>query len=149
MLDNDGEVRSLIAALRERRVEFVILDVLNVLHRSDENDNTQMAEVLRKAKRIQSETGAALGIIHHFNKSDASSRITRRLRGASAIAGFAEWVIGISMADEENGIRKMEFELKAGAPPDPIHFIMDGREGNVRVRRIAMQARTERTTRAQ
>jgi replicative DNA helicase len=147
MLDNEQEVRNLVAALRERKIEFVILDVLNVLHRSDENDNTQMAEVLRKAKRIQDETGAALGIIHHFNKSDSSTRITRRLRGASAIAGFAEWVIGISMADEENGIRKMEFELKAGAPPDPVYFVMDGQEGNVRVKRIAMQARSERSMR--
>ena len=149
MLDNDGEVRNLIAALRERKIEFCILDVLNVLHRADENDNSQMADVLRKAKRIQDETGAALGIIHHFNKSDAATRITRRLRGASAIAGFAEWVIGISMADEENGIRKMEFELKAGAAPDPIYFVMDGQEGSVRVKRITMQSRNERTARKQ
>lgn len=149
MLDNEREVRNLIAALRERKIEFVILDVLNVLHRADENDNSQMAEVLRKASSIQDATGAGLGIIHHFNKSDASTRITRRLRGASAIAGFAEWVIGISMADEENGIRRMEFELKAGAAPDPVHFIIDGQESTARLKRITMQSRNERTTRRQ
>lgn len=149
MLDNPQEVRNLIAALRERKIEFIILDVLNVLHRADENDNSQMAEVLRKASSIQDATGAGLGIIHHFNKSDASTRITRRLRGASAIAGFAEWVIGISMADEENGIRRMEFELKAGAAPDPVHFIIDGQESTARLKRITMQSRNERTTRRQ
>lgn len=139
MLDNDNEVRNLVSALRERRIEFLILDVLNVLHKSDENDNTQMAEVLRKAKRIQDDTGASLGIIHHFNKTDTGGRITRRLRGASAIAGFAEWIVGISMANEENGVRKMEFELKAGAAPDPIYFIMNSSEGTVRLKRVLMQ----------
>jgi hypothetical protein len=48
--------------------------------------------------------------------------MTQRLRGASAIAGWAEWLIGISMADEETKVRRMDFELKAACPPDPIYF---------------------------
>lgn len=51
--------------------------------------------------------------------------MTQRLRGSSAIAGWAEWLIGISMADEETKTRRMEFELKAAQPPDPIFYRID------------------------
>lgn len=140
MLDNDCEMQDLIAALRERKIEFVLLDVLNVLHRADENDNTQMADVLRKAKKIQEKTGASLGIIHHFSKSETAKRITQRLRGASAIAGFAEWIIGLTMADEEAQVRRVEFELKAAAPPDPIYFSIAPDGNGIKLSRVAMQA---------
>ena len=48
--------------------------------------------------------------------------MTQRLRGSSAIAGWAEWLTGISMADQDTKTRRMEFELKAAQPPDPIHY---------------------------
>ena len=48
--------------------------------------------------------------------------MTQRLRGSSAIAGWAEWLIGISMADQDTKTRCMEFELKAAQPQDPIHY---------------------------
>lgn len=149
MLDNEQELSELINACREKRIEFIILDVLNILHQADENDNTQMAGVLRKVKWLHEETGAAIGILHHYKKED-SGRITQRLRGASAIAGFAEWVIGLSMADEEAKIRKMEFELKAGQPPEPIYFAISAEEGKpARIQRVMLQTQTRATQRQQ
>jgi len=149
MLDNEQELSELINACREKRIEFIILDVLNILHQADENDNTQMASVLRKVKWLHEETGAAIGILHHYKKED-SGRITQRLRGASAIAGFAEWVIGLSMADEEAKIRRMEFELKAGQPPEPIYFSINAEEGKpAKIQRVMLQNPPKQTQRAQ
>jgi hypothetical protein len=149
MLDNEQELSELINACRTKKIEFIILDVLNILHQADENDNTQMAGVLRRVKWLAEETGAAIGILHHYKKED-SGRITQRLRGASAIAGFAEWVIGLSMADEEAKIRRMEFELKAGQPPDPIHFCINAQEGMpARIQRIMLQNQPPKQQRAQ
>jgi hypothetical protein len=128
MLDNEEELNELMVAIKERRLEFVLLDVFNVLHAADENDNTEMRKVLNQCKRIQDESGASIGILHHFNKETQGS-ITQRLRGASAISGFAEWMIGITMADEEMRIRRMEFELKAASPPEAIHFHIKATEG--------------------
>ncbi len=128
MLDNEEEMNELLAAIKAKRLEFVILDVFNVLHAADENDNTEMRKVLNQCKRIQDESGAAIGILHHFNKETQGS-VTQRLRGASAISGFAEWMIGITMADEELRIRRMEFELKAACPPEPICFHIKAAEG--------------------
>jgi hypothetical protein len=48
--------------------------------------------------------------------------MTQRLRGSSAIAGWAEWLIGLTLVDEVQKIRRMEFELKAAQPPDAIGF---------------------------
>lgn len=144
MLDNDSEVRELISVCRERKIEFLFLDVLNILHKADENDNTQMAEILRKVKWLSQETKAQIGILHHYKKED-SGRITTRLRGASAIAGFAEWVIGISMSDEEARVRKMEFELKAGNPPESIYFVIDAQESKpAKIQRISTQTKQQR-----
>jgi RecA-family ATPase len=128
MLDNKEEMNELLAAIKAKRLEFVILDVFNVLHAADENDNTEMRKVLNQCKRIQDESGAAISILHHFNK-DTGGSITQRLRGASAISGFAEWMIGITMADEDSRVRRMEFELKAACPPEPIYFHIKAAEG--------------------
>ena len=116
MLDNEEQVSELMDALKQRQIEFAIFDVFNVLHAADENDNTEMRRVLRQLSKIQAEVGCAIGVVHHFNKAEQGS-MTQRLRGSSAIAGWAEWLIGISMADEEQKIRRMEFELKAAQPP--------------------------------
>lgn len=121
MLDCELEMNELLTALRQVKPQFVLFDVLNVLHGKDENDNTEMRSVLSGLTRVQTEVNCSVGVVHHFNKNDSGS-MTQRLRGSSAIAGWAEWLVGISMADDELKIRKMEFELKAAMPPEPIFF---------------------------
>jgi hypothetical protein len=121
MLDNALQMQELLAALRQVRPGFAIFDVFNVLHAADENDNHEMRTILRQFSTIQAEIGCGIGVVHHYNKADQGS-MTQRLRGSSAIAGWAEWLIGISMADEETKTRRMEFELKAAQPSDPIYY---------------------------
>ena len=121
MLDNDEQLQKLIRALKRFSPEFVIFDVFNVFHAKDENDNSEMRAVLRQLLKVQAEVGCSVGVVHHYNKGTCES-MTQRLRGASAIAGWAEWLIGISIADTDQRVRKMEFELKAASPPDPIYY---------------------------
>lgn len=147
MFDNEEEVDELISEAKNRHLEMIFFDVFNILHRADENDNAQMTEVLRKVRSIQDKCGASLGILHHFNKDARMSRITQRLRGASAIAGFAEWVIGISMIDEETRIRRMDFDLKSGAL-DSIHFAIDAEENSsARIYRVKVESESPQTVR--
>jgi len=124
MLDNPEQMTELLADLRSLKPRFAIFDVFNVLHCADENDNQEMRTILRQLSTIQAEIGCGIGVVHHYNKADQGS-MTQRLRGSSAIAGWAEWLIGISMADENTKTRRMEFELKAAQPPDPIYFRID------------------------
>jgi hypothetical protein len=60
-------------------------------------------------------------LVHHFGKAEQGSLI-KRIRGSSAISGWVEWAIGISVADQEMGVRKMEFETKADQPPAPVYY---------------------------
>ena len=138
MLDNPGQVAELIGEFKKRQIEFAVFDVFNVLHASDENDNTQMRAVLRQLTRIQTQTGCSIGVVHHFNKADTGG-LTQRMRGASSIAGWAEWLIGITLADEETKTRRMEFELKAAQPPEPIHYRIDSDAGGARLVRTLFE----------
>jgi hypothetical protein len=124
MLDNSLELADLITDLKHRGTEFLILDVFNVLHAADENDNTAMRQVLNLVTEIQNEVGCSICIVHHWNKSNQGS-ITEKLRGASAIAGWAEWVIGISLKDPVQRVRRMEFDLKVASAPEPLNFQID------------------------
>jgi RecA-family ATPase len=138
MLDQPEQVAELIAALKDRQIEFAIFDVFNVMHAADENDNTEMRQVLRQLSAIQTAVGCGIGVVHHYNKATTGS-MTQRLRGSSAIAGWAEWLVGISIADEETKTRRMEFELKAAAPPDPVHYKIKSEDGVCRLHRVPQQ----------
>lgn len=145
MLDNPAQMAHLMAELKTLRPRFAIFDVFNVLHAADENDNQEMRSVLRQLSLLQAEIGCGIGVIHHYNKSDQGT-MTQRLRGSSAIAGWAEWLIGISMADEETKTRRMEFELKAAEPPDPLYYRIESTPDVSRLERVSYSPQ-QRTTR--
>jgi len=145
MLDNREQMAHLMAELSVLRPRFAIFDVFNVLHEADENDNQEMRAVLRQLSAIQAEIGCGIGVVHHYNKSDQGS-MTQRLRGSSAIAGWAEWLIGISMVDEETKTRRMEFELKAAEPPSPLYYRIESTPEVLRLEKVPY-APQQRSTR--
>jgi hypothetical protein len=123
-LDVPEQLSEMMVALKQFQPEVVILDVLNVLHSGEENDNTEMRKILDHAQLMSEETKAGVCVLHHFNKDQKNGRLTQRIRGASAIAGWAEYVIGIHRQSEESedSLRWAEFELKASSSPTKIHF---------------------------
>lgn len=124
-LDSGELVNSMVSAIKRHRCQFVILDVMNVLHGADENDATEMRKVMDSLTRIHQETGASLCVLHHFNKS-GDGNMTQRLRGSSAIAGWAEYVVAM----EHQAVRKVSFELKAAQSPDPLSVFIET-EGSI------------------
>jgi AAA domain/CHC2 zinc finger len=126
-LDKPEVFAPMIAELKAVKPEFAILDVFNILHAAEENDNTQMRSVLEEMNRLQREVGCAIGAVHHFNKYSEGS-LTQRLRGSSAIAGWAEWLIGVETMPGDGHVRQMHFELKAGESPNPVHYRVTGEE---------------------
>lgn len=126
-LDVPEQLSEMMAALRQLKPDFVILDVLNVMHSVDENDNTEMRRILDCAEIINRELRCSICILHHFNK-EKEGRLTEKMRGSSAIAGFAEWIIGIRMQSNkpDERVRIMEFDTKASAPHAPIKYTING-----------------------
>ena len=135
MLDYPDDVTALIADMKRYQTEFLILDVMRVLHGAEENDNTEMQKVIDVLNSIQTETGASICLIHHDNKRDDAT-LTERARGASAIAGWAEFICGIRVVDESDWTREFVCELKAAIAPDKFYFrILDTPEGSIELAR--------------
>lgn len=81
------------------RYDVVLIDSLSTAHHGDENSARDMSEVMGNARDIALSTKTALDFIHHLNgKGDADDKrpIIHRLRGSSAIAGFARHIVGVS-----------------------------------------------------
>ena len=126
-LDKPEQLAEMIAELKHVQPELVILDVFKILHAADENDSAEMRAVLECLTVIRREVNASVCVVHHFSKADSGS-MTQRLRGSSAIAGWAEFLIGVQ-TDEETKKRRLSFELKAASPPDAVHFLIDSNAG--------------------
>jgi putative DNA primase/helicase len=112
----DDHMDALIEQLGRFGAELVVLDVFRSIHDGEENDNTEVAKVLAKVSRIQMELKCACALVHHIAKVN-DSNIFKGLRGASAIHGWMEWGIGISVINPEEEdrasyIRRAEFESK-------------------------------------
>jgi len=137
MLDDDEQLAALISELQRRKIEFCILDVLNVLHDADENDNTEMRKVLTRVSQIRSEVGCQICVVHHSVKDwDDTKTLSQLARGSSAIAGFAEFIIGIRMVDEEQQVRQMRFETKSDRPQAAIYWQIADKEAGVALERV-------------
>lgn len=136
---NDQELALLIYELKAVRCEFAIFDVFRRLHTEDENDNTVMAKVLAQLTRVKAEVGCALGLVHHVNK-DEGGNIFARARGASALHGWTEWGLGITVANPGDHpsarVRRVEFETKQAQPSDPVHFVIAGTADAPQIARI-------------
>ncbi len=138
---SEEHLQQLIDELKQFRVEFLVLDVFRSLHDSEENDNTEIQQVLQRLNRIQNECECAVALVHHINKV-SSENIFKGLRGASAIHGWMEWGIGISVVNPEEEdkakyIRRLEFESKEGTVPAIYTQIREGDSATVRIERVA------------
>lgn len=135
MLDYPEDVAALVADLKRYQTEFLILDVMRVLHGAEENDNTEMQKIIDVLNRIQAETGASICLIHHDNKREDAT-LTERARGASAIAGWAEFICGIKVVDETDWTREFACELKAAMAPTNFYWkIIDTADGGIELAR--------------
>jgi hypothetical protein len=73
---NDVHLERLIQELKEFRVEFLVLDVFRSLHDSEENDNSEMQQVLQRINRIQNECECAVALVHHIMNADCTGTAT-------------------------------------------------------------------------
>ena len=124
-LDNPTQLTEMLEALKIVKPELIILDVFNMLHGAEENDNTDMRKIMDCLDIMHRETRASICMLHHFNKM-ATGRITERLRGSSGIAGWAEWIVGIEYATDKQDekARIAQFDVKAAPASEPVCFVI-------------------------
>lgn len=153
-LMNDVHMDEISRALEAFRPEICLLDVFKVMHPADENDNTEMQKVMERLSLIQSRVGCSIGLVHHSRKASEGKEesLALRMRGAGAIAGWAEWIIGLTRvrsSDEELNIRKMESISKAAEESTPVFFAIEASDDKSIMRLRRCDLRMQETTRVQ
>lgn len=134
-LQSEADVQDIIASIKEREIEFIVIDVFREVWQGNENDNQETAKVLGAASRIGSEGKCQVAIIHHLSKSEKGT-IFDRARGGG-INGWKEWGIGVTVenpdADPRDHIRKLHFHTKADCASPAIYYRIVGDESSVRL----------------
>jgi KaiC/GvpD/RAD55 family RecA-like ATPase len=99
----------------ETGTDLLILDTMRSLHSGEENDATAMALLLDKLRMIQRETGAAIVLLHHFNKptKENQGNLSLRLRGSSAILGALDGLIGLTRVNKDGLVRAQILKSRA------------------------------------
>jgi RecA-family ATPase len=89
------------------RFDLIIIDSFATSHHGDENSSRDMAAVMGTVRDISLGTDTSIGFIHHFNgkggEGDKRSPI-HRIRGSSAIAGYARHIVGVERGKEKGQV---------------------------------------------
>jgi len=109
--------------LMNNPMDIVIFDPLYRLHTKEENSNTEMQQVFDHLDDLVDKFGVALVIVHHYGKpGEFRTSGADRMRGSSALAGWADTLVYIQMPDHTQPIEefKVEFDTRFCLAPDPI-----------------------------
>lgn len=107
---NENLIRQIIKAGSGK--DLLIFDTLRKLHDLEENSSGEMKVLLEIFDRIALETGAAVLLIHHTNKSANASKQQgdqSSARGSNAIVGNTRWSLHLeTVKDLEAGEKKIK-----------------------------------------
>jgi hypothetical protein len=109
---------ALIATIRDRRIDVLVVDPFVASHAVAENDNTKIEAVVRQWMRVAEEGGCAVELIHHVRKPGGNAQETTvdDARGAGALLAKARSArvlnaMSTSEADEAGIDRKDRFRF--------------------------------------
>ncbi|MCP3397139.1 AAA family ATPase [Bradyrhizobium sp. CCGB20] len=106
-------VEAIIAEVRGKGIDVLIIDPFVSTHEVEENDNNKIQQVANQFTRIANETNASVELVHHINKAsgDGKSEVTAVSgRGAGALKDKARAVRVINTMSEKEA-------KKAGIDP--------------------------------
>lgn len=111
-LTDDRVVQAFIDEYKPLNIDLIVIDTLSrATSGANENDNTVMADALKRAERIAREFNAVVIIVHHSSKGSGEPR------GASSIKNNIDFVIAFSR--NEKGRHMNAEKLKDGSEWEP------------------------------
>jgi len=118
--------------------DLLIFDTLRKLHDLDENSSGEMKVLLEIFDRIALETGAAVLLIHHTNKTANASKQQgdqSSARGSNAIVGNTRWSLHLEIVkDLESGEKKIKATIpRASYGPEGGQWWLKRMDGGVLV----------------
>jgi hypothetical protein len=88
--------------LRKEKIVMWGMDPFVQVHACNENDNTEMAQVMAVLQHASEVSGAAIGLSHHARKGKGDGEDIDSSRGASAVANAARLAFNLSTMSEED-----------------------------------------------
>jgi RecA-family ATPase len=122
-------VAALVAQMRARRIDALIIDPFITCHTVPENDNTAMNAVIDAWRDVANQTNAAIELIHHANKAGTGDSINDGRGGSAFRDGIRAGRVLAPMTFEEG--EKMGL---APAEAARIFRAMDGAKTNMSAR---------------
>lgn len=95
-------VEALTAAIRERRIDVLIIDPFVSVHAMPENDNSAMDAAVKAFALVADRTGCAIDLVHHTRKLNGAEADMDAARGGSAIAGAVRAARALNPMSEDN-----------------------------------------------
>jgi hypothetical protein len=95
--------------VKHYKIGVIVFDPLVSIHQADENNNVEMDAVCDVLKKVASETGAAIMVVHHTRKppqasSDSFAGSADAGRGASAVVNAARVALtAFGMSEKDAG----------------------------------------------
>lgn len=84
---------ALVTALRERKIDVLIVDPFVSSHEANENDNGEIDKVAKQWCRVAQEANCAVILCHHTSKAGSAEVNTMSARGAVAMTAAARIVL--------------------------------------------------------
>ena len=94
---------ALVAALRDREIDVLIVDPFVSSHDGNENDNGEMDHVIKDWCRIAQEAKCAVVLCHHTSKAGSAEVNTMSARGAVALTAAARTVLVLNSMTKNEG----------------------------------------------
>ncbi len=117
--------------------DLLIFDTLRKLHDLEENSSGEMKVLLEIFDRIALETGAAVLLIHHTNKSanlNGQQGDQSSARGSNAIVGNTRWSLHLETVKFESGEKRVKVTIpRASYGPEGGEWWLERTEGGVLV----------------
>ena len=132
---NEKLIRQIIKAGSGK--DLLIFDTLRKLHDLEENSSGEMKVLLEIFDRIALETGAAVLLIHHTNKSanlNSQQGDQSSARGSNAIVGNTRWSLHLEKFIEVSGEKRIKVTIpRASYGPEGGEWWLEREAGGVLV----------------
>jgi hypothetical protein len=106
---------AIIATLKEREIDVLILDPFVSSHAVSENDNRAIDMVAKEWARIADVCDCSINLVHHVRKTNGTEATADSARGASSLIGAARSVVVYNRMTKEEG-------ESAGIPAEQVSF---------------------------
>lgn len=121
-LQNEAMVKELCSVIRANNIEILVIDPLNRVHRSDENDTRSMGDVLAAIDYIRIYTGVNVCLSHHEGK-----KLPKNVKDMDAARGSGRLQndphVMVRLLDTDGGLEMRFPKTNFGRQPDKIYLI--------------------------